>query len=98
MKYVKRTKRQQLTRVESVVRGLYNIPQVLYDALILRSITIANIIMIYDIAGDVVVQGVLRLAPPPVPLMCGHLSCTDTFAWCRGCLFMTGTTVVEVSC
>ena len=28
MKYVKRTKRQKLTRVESVVRGLYNIPQV----------------------------------------------------------------------
>ena len=45
MKYVKRRKRQKLTYVESVVRGLYNIPQVLYDALILRSITIANIIM-----------------------------------------------------
>ena len=68
MKYVKRAKRQKLTYVEYVVRGLYNIPQLLYDAFILRSITVANI------AGDVVVQGVLCLAPPPVPLMCGHLS------------------------
>ena len=42
---------------------------------------------------------VLHLAPPParpsVPLTSGHLSCTDTFAWSRGCPFMTGTTVVE---
>ena len=30
---------------------------------------------------------------PPVPLMSGHLSCTDTFAWSRGCLFIAGTTV-----
>ena len=41
---------------------------------------------------------VLHLAPPParpsVPLTSGHLSCTDTFAWSRGCPFMTGTTVV----
>ncbi len=42
MKYVKR---QKFTHVEYVVRGLYNIPQLLYDALILRSITIANITM-----------------------------------------------------
>ena len=40
-----RTKRQKLTHVEYVVRGLYNIPQLLYDAFILRSITIANITM-----------------------------------------------------
>ena len=32
-------------------------------------------------------------ACPPVPLMSGHLQCTDTFAWSRGCPFMTGTTV-----
>ena len=25
-----------------------------------------------------------------VPAMSGHLSCTDTFAWSRGCPFMTG--------
>ena len=42
MKYVKR---QKLTYVEYFVRGLYNIPQLLYDALIIHSITIANIIM-----------------------------------------------------
>ena len=24
----------------------------------------------------------------------GHLQCTDTFAWSRGCPFMTGTTVI----
>ena len=30
---------------------------------------------------------------PSVPLMSGHLQCTDTFAWSRGCPFMTGTTV-----
>ncbi len=30
---------------------------------------------------------------PSVPPMSGHLSCTDTFAWSRGCPFMTGTTV-----
>ena len=32
-------------------------------------------------------------ACPPVPLMSGHLQCTDTFSWSRGCPFMTGTTV-----
>ena len=32
---------------------------------------------------------------PPVPPTSGHLACTDTFAWSRGCPFMTGTTVVE---
>ena len=29
-----------------------------------------------------------------VPVTSGHLQCTDTFAWSRGCPFMTGTTVV----
>ena len=41
-------------------------------------------------------RGVLYVASftcPPVPLMSGHLSCTDTFAWSRGCPFMAGTTV-----
>ena len=60
----------------------------------------------YDIAGDVVVHRVLvlPLAPPPppprtpVPLMCGHRSCTDTFAWSRWCPFMTGTTVHHIYC
>ena len=32
---------------------------------------------------------------PPIPLACGHLSCTDTFAWSGGCPFMTGTTVEQ---
>ena len=78
------------------------IPQLLYyyDALLLGSITIAYIIMtMHDIVfsmniagGDVVVQDVLRLAPP-VPPTSGHLSCTDPFAWSRGCPSMTGTTV-----
>ena len=36
--------------------------------------------------GDVVMQGVLCLAPPTRPS-------NDTFAWSRGCPFMTGTTV-----
>ena len=31
---------------------------------------------------------------PPVPPTSDHLSCADTFAWSRGCPFMTGTTVV----
>ena len=79
------------------------IPQLLYyyDALILGSITIAYIIMtmheiVFSIniaGGDVVVQGVLRLAPPTRPSEEGYLSCTDIFAWSRGCPFMTGTTV-----
>ena len=29
----------------------------------------------------------------PVPPTSGHLSCTDAFAWSRGCPFMTGTTL-----
>ena len=36
-------------------------------------------------------------ARPSVPLMSGHLQCTDTFAWSRGCPFMTGTTVMVES-
>ena len=70
MKYAKR---QKLTCVEYFGRVLYNIPQLLYDALILHSITVAYRIMtMHDIVfsmnvtgGDVVVQGVLYLAPPP---------------------------------
>ena len=70
MKYVTR---QKLTYVEYFVCVLHNIPQLLYDALILRSITIAYMSMtMHDIVfsmnitgGDVVVQEVLRLAPPP---------------------------------
>ena len=57
-------------------------------------------VFIRNIAGgdsiNVVLQGVLYLASPacpPVPVMGGHLQCTDTFAWSRGCPFMTGTTV-----
>ena len=45
MKYVKR---QKLTYVEYFVRGLYNMPQLLYDALILRSISINCSIHNYD--------------------------------------------------
>ena len=44
----------------------------------------------------VVVQGVLYLASPacqPIPLMSGHLSCRDTFAWSRGCPFVRGNSV-----
>ena len=33
---------------------------------------------------------------PTVPPMSGHLSCTDTSAWSRGCPFMTDTTVYNV--
>ena len=39
------------------------------------------------------------IAPRPthfnvkLPLISGHLQWTDTFAWSRGCPFMTGTTV-----
>ena len=43
-------------------------------------------------------RGVLNVASftcPPVPLMSGHLSCTDTFAWSRACPFMAGTTVQQ---
>ena len=57
-------------------------------------------VFIRNIAGgdsiNVVLQGVLYLASPAcpsVPVMSGHLQCTDTFAWSRGCPFMTGTTV-----
>ena len=83
MKYVTR---QKLTYVEYFVRVSHNIPQLLYDAFILRSITIAymSMILMYAIVierncmtmhdvvfsmnitcGDVVMQEVLRLAPPP---------------------------------
>ena len=44
-------------------------------------------------------RGVLYVASftcPPVPLTSGHLSCTDTFAWSRGCPFMAGTTVYRI--
>ena len=44
------------------------------------------------------IEGVFYLASPacpPVPVMSGHLQCTDTFAWSRGCPFMTGTTVYK---
>ena len=34
-------------------------------------------------------------ACPYVPVTSGHLQCTDTFAWSRGCPFMTGTTVAS---
>ena len=46
----------------------------------------------------VVLQDVLYLASPAcpsVPVTSGHLQCTDTFAWSRGCPFMTGTTVYD---
>ena len=44
---------------------------------------------------NVVVQGVIRLAPSylPVPLTSGNLPCRDTLAWSQECSFMTGTTV-----
>ena len=35
-------------------------------------------------------------ACPSVPVTSGHLQCTDSFAWSRGCPFMTGTTVVHL--
>ena len=38
-----------------------------------------------------IIFGVPRL--PIVPVTNGHLQCTDTIAWSRGCRFMTGTTV-----
>ena len=60
-------------------------------------------VFIRNIAGgdsnNVVLQGVLYLASPAcpsVPVMSGHLQCTDTFAWSRGCPFITGTTVVSI--
>ena len=71
-----------------------------YVALILGLMTIAYIIMTMHVfsmhmdGGDN--RGVLYVASftcPPVPLTSGHLSCTDTFAWSRGCPFMAGTTV-----
>ena len=71
-----------------------------YVASILGLITIAYIIMTMHVfsmnmaGGDN--RGVLYVASltcPPVPLMSGHLSCTDIFAWSRGCPFMAGTTV-----
>ena len=37
-------------------------------------------------------------ACPAVPLMSGHLQCTDTFAWSRGCPFMAGATVHNIMC
>ena len=42
MKYVKR---QKLIYIKYFVRGLYNTPQLLHEAIIIRSITIVNIIM-----------------------------------------------------
>ena len=50
-----------------------------------------------DIVGSIarcrpIIFGVPRL--PSVPVTSGHLQCTDTFAWSRGCPFMTGTTVI----
>ena len=72
-----------------------------YLASILGLITIAYIIMTMHVfsmnmAGDDN-RGVLYVASftcPPVPLMSGHLSCTDIFTWSRGCPFIAGTTVV----
>ena len=72
-----------------------------YVASILGLITIAYIIMTMhafsmNMAGDDN-RGVLYVASftcPLVPLMSGHLSCTDTFSWSRGCPFMAGTTVL----
>ncbi len=80
MKYVKR---QKLTYVEYFVRILYNIPQLLYDAFMLRSITIAYIIMtMHDIVfsmnvagGYVVVQRILRLAPLARPSLWRAATC-----------------------
>ena len=72
-----------------------------YVALILGLITTAYIILTMHVfsmnmdGGDN--RGVSYVASftcPPVPLTSGHLSCTDTFAWSRGCPFMAGTTVV----
>ena len=72
-----------------------------YLASILGLITIAYIIMTMHVfsmnmaGGDN--HGVLYVASfscPPVPLMSGHLSCTDTFIWSRGCPFIAGTTVL----
>ena len=70
-----------------------------YVASVLGLITIAYIMTMHVFSmnmagGDN--RGVLNVASficPPVPLMSGHLSCTDTSAWSRGCPFMTGTTV-----
>ena len=74
-----------------------------YVASVLGLIPIAYIIMTMHVfsmnmaGGDN--RGVLNVASftcLPVPLMSGHLSCTDTFAWSRGCPFMAGTTVVTL--
>ena len=72
-----------------------------YVALILGLLSIAYIIMtvrvfIRNIAGgDSSRPPMASPACPSVPVTSGHLQCTDTFAWTRGCPFMTGTTVPQ---
>ena len=67
-----------------------------YVAFIFGLLTISYIIMtvrvfIRNIAGGD--SSMYYCACPSVPVASGHLQCTDTFAWSRGCPFMTGTTV-----
>ena len=66
-----------------------------YVALILPLLTVAYIIMTMHAFSMNIAGGIIFGAPacPAVPLMSGHLQCTDTVAWSRGCPFMTGTTV-----
>ena len=73
-----------------------------YVAVILGLITIAYIIMTMRVFSMNMAGGdnrvglyVASFTCPPVPLTSGHLSCTDTFAWSRGCPFMAGTTVYK---
>ena len=71
-----------------------------YVALILVLLTVAYIIMTMHTLVVIVVRSLARCiifgvpACPAVPLTSGHLQCTDTFAWSRGCPFMTDTTVI----
>ena len=55
--------------------------------------TLYSVILSLVVMYTVVVQGYYVWRCQAVPPTSGHLSCTDTFAWSRGCPFMTGTTV-----
>ena len=106
MNYVER---QKLTYVDykcsRTVQYLCSYTIMMHSFLILVSITIAytmirmhDIIFSMNIAGvshaRCITFGAARLSP--VHPTSGHLSCRDTFAWSRGCPFMTDTTILTL--
>ena len=74
--------------VISLILNTIVIPCIIHQCM--YSLCISLVVLHNDVVHDVMC---LAQSHPPVPLMSGHLSCTDTFAWSQGCPPIAGTTV-----